>query len=241
MKRLLAVVLMITMCVAFAGCVEDKSVSEAGSEAAQAETAAAEAKEEITVDLTDLYSYRLPAGAEESFDFEKDEGFTGERVFLLNDGDIIVRSFIITDEPDCFPGLVEYLYQDIDTEIGYSEFYDTALATAVDEISDGEGGTFYRKSYFWPSGGSTLCCVSVASYAEDDLKTGDSILGTVKKNSETAHEDWEVPPNAEELLTPSQEEIDQAMMQEAQESMQHQYEEDDQYYDYDTSLGKRGR
>lgn len=235
MKKLFAVVLMITLCVAFAGCVEDKSVSGADSEAA------ADAKEEITVDLTDLYSYTLPADAEESFDFEKGEGVTDERVFLLNDGDIIVRSFIITDEPGCFPGLVEYLYEDIDTDIGYSEFYDTALATAVDEISDGEGGTFYRKSYFWPSGGSTLCCISAASYAEDDLKTGDSILGTVKKNGETAREDWEVPPNAEELLTPSQEEIDQAMMQEAQESMQQYYEEDDQYYDYDTSLGKRGR
>ena len=51
------------------------------------------------------------------------------------------------------------------------------------------------------------------------------------------HDGWEIPPNA----YPSQEEIDQAMMQEAQEAMQNQYEQYEPYYDYDSSLGKRGR
>ena len=51
------------------------------------------------------------------------------------------------------------------------------------------------------------------------------------------HDGWEIPPDA----SPSQEEIDQAMMQEAQEAMQNQYEQYEPYYDYDSSLGKRGR
>ncbi len=55
------------------------------------------------------------------------------------------------------------------------------------------------------------------------------------------HAGWEIPANPEQYLYPSQEEIDQAMMQEAQEAMQKQYEQYEQYYDYDSSLGKRGR
>lgn len=51
------------------------------------------------------------------------------------------------------------------------------------------------------------------------------------------HDGWEIPPDA----YPSQEEIDQAMMQGAQEAMQNQYEQYEPYYDYDSSLGKRGR
>lgn len=53
-------------------------------------------------------------------------------------------------------------------------------------------------------------------------------------------EDWEVPVNANEFLQPSEEELNEIMMQEAQEAMQ-EYEQDEGYYDYDPSLGKRGR
>ena len=54
--------------------------------------------------------------------------------------------------------------------------------------------------------------------------------------------DWDVPANPEQYLVPSEEELQQIMMQDAQEAMaQDYYDYGEGYFDYDSSLGKRGR
>ena len=233
------------------GCAGDSAQSEETSTAKATETeqttTAADTRQEIQ--LSENYSYKPPADAEEETGFETSQGFSDEKRFLLNEGDVAVRSFVITDEENAFPGLVEYLYEDCENaKIGYRGFFDTAIAVADDELQDENGDVVYRRAYFWPDGGDVLCSLSFTAYSKEEAAAaGEDVLGTVKyanadSMGEFGHQDWEIPPNAEDALTPSQEEIDQAMMYDIQQSMM---EAQDDYYegylDYDTSLGKRGR
>lgn len=232
------------------GCAGDSGQSgeTSGAKATETEqTTAADLRQEIQ--LSENYSYKLPEDAEEETDFEESLGFSNERQFMLNEGNVVVRSFVIRDEENAFPGLVEYLYEDCENaKIGYKDFFDTAIAVADDELQDENGDVVYRRAYFWPDGGDVLCSLSFTSYSKEEVAAaGEHVLGTVTyANADSMDEfgqyDWEIPPNAEDALTPSQEEIDQAIMQDIQQSMM---EAQDDYYegylDYDTTLGKRGR
>ncbi len=61
-----------------------------------------------------------------------------------------------------------------------------------------------------------LCgCVDEPAVQETETET---TTETVQTESYPAAEDGEVPPNAEELLVPSQDEIDDAMLHEAQDA-----------------------
>lgn len=60
---------------------------------------------------------------------------------------------------------------------------------------------------------ATVTTTTEAEYSDEDSYSYDE------------SEDWMVPPNAEDLLTPTPEEIDRAMMQDAQEAMQDEYRE----------------
>lgn len=229
------------------GCAGESAETEETSAAKATETeqttAAAEPRQEIK--LSENYSYKLPDEAEEETGFEESEGFSDEKRFMLDGGKVAVRSFVIRGEEDAFPGLVEYLYEDcVNAKIGYRNFFDTAIAVADDELKDENGDVVYRRAYFWPDGGDVLCSLSFTAYEKDKADAaGDDILGTVRyAGTGSGQYGWDVPPNAEETLTPSKEEIDQAMMQDIQQSMM---EAQDDYYegylDYDTTLGKRGR
>jgi len=233
------------------GCAGDSAQSEETSVATATETEqpTTTADSRQVIQLSENYSYKLPEDAEEETDFEESQGFSDERHFMLNGGDIAVRSFVIRDEENAFPGLVEYLYEDCENaKIGYKDFFDTAIAVADDELQDENGDVVYRRAYFWPDGGDVLCSLSFTSYSKEEVAAaGEHVLGTVTyANADSMDEfgqyDWEIPPNAEDALTPSQEEIDQAIMQDIQQSMM---EAQDDYYegylDYDTTLGKRGR
>lgn len=231
------------------GCSNEKAWEKPIEETGVAKGSIAETKSDETdhwreIKLTENYSYWLPDYSEEITNFDSTDGFIDEKRFLLNNDDIEVRSFVITDEEDVFPGLVEALYNDDkNAEISYRSFFDTAVASGDDVVYDAEGNVIYRRAYFWPDGGNVLCSLSVISYSAEDAKVAGEDLLKMVRNTDSDNDVYQIeviPPNAEELHTPSQEEIDQALMYDVQESMQ-EYEFDDEYVDYDSSLGKRGR
>lgn len=248
-KRGIIVFALVCCLLLIPGCSNDNAWEEPTEETEATEKAAADSIADETeqwkeIKLTDNYAYRLPEYSEEITDFEPTDGFVDEKRFLLNNGDIEVRSFVIVDEMDIFPGLVEEIYEGVENaNIGYRSFFDTAAAAADDVVYDTDGEKIYRRAYFWPDGGNVLCSLSVISYSADDAKAaGEDLLKAVRYAGVdgAGYQVGDVPPNANELLTPSQEEINQAMMQDIQESMQ-EYEYDEGYVDYDSSLGKRGR
>ena len=59
-------------------------------------------------------------------------------------------------------------------------------------------------------------CADESAVQETETET--TTTETVQTESYPAAEDGEVPPNAEELLVPSQDEIDDAMLHEAQDA-----------------------
>lgn len=203
------------------GCSDDAAVKEA-EQASEQTLETADAR--IEVILTGNYSYSLPADAEEATSSEKTEDYKNECFYRIKDGAVVVRSFYMKGE-ELFPGYVEYLFENKDVKPGYSNFYDTAIAKAEDTIDDGQGNELYRVSYFWPDGGGTLCSLSFMAYSKEELDVAKTIMKSVKNKSNSNVQDGDAPVGAEEFLTPSQEEIDQMLIEDAQQSTQ-EYDND---------------
>ena len=184
------------------------------------------------------YAFSLPEGAK-FYDSPEGEGFSKDTAYIIDEGNTVIRNFLVEDEPDCFPGLVEYFYEDTDTEPGYSGFFDTALATAEDIVGDANGNAMNRISYFWPDGESTLCCICIMSY-DDCSKLASKLLRSVRYNGESqsafykSHEEYANASAAPWGYTyePSAEEIDQAMLKEAQEAEMNQHDYWDESHCY---------
>ena len=183
-----------------------------------------QSKQSVRVPLTDNYIFFIPSDAVPYDIIPEDDGLANEQILKINEGETLIRSFIITDEPGCFPNLVEYFYKDSDTKVTYSEFFDTSLATAQDETEDSDGRIMYRISYFWPDGTSTLCSISVQSYEQGCLNIADQIINSVEYRGEDNHkteysnESTEIRVDNKGHIIPSQEEINEAMMHEVQEA-----------------------
>ena len=79
-------------------------------------------------------------------------------------------------------------------------------------------------------------CADESAVQEPETET-ETTTESVQPESYPEAESWEVPPNAEESLVPSQDEIDEAMMHDAQEAydeymMEMMEQEDSQYPPY---------
>lgn len=144
---------------------------------------AADTKNNLTqkIKLTENFTFALPENAMESpEDIDTESGFTNERVFVWDERNMVARCFIIPNEPECFPWLVEYFYEESEIKPKYSPFFDTALATAKDIVDDADGNAMYHNAYFWPDGGDTLCCIEVFGYNKGTRKQAKHILESVK-------------------------------------------------------------
>lgn len=216
----------------------EKSTAAVAEETTTAPAATEDKNLSKKINLTDNYAFSLPEGAE-FYDSPEGEGFSKDTAYIIDEGNTVIRSFLVEDEPDCFPGLVEYFYEDTDTEPGYSGFFDTALATAEDIVGDADGNAMNRISYFWPDGESTLCCICIMSY-DDCSKLASKLLRSVRYNGESqsafykSHEEY---ANASEApwgytYEPSAVEIDQAMLKEAQEAEMNQHDYWDESHCY---------
>lgn len=166
----------------------DSEAIESTQETEEQNVATAGVKHNLTqeIELTDNFTFAIPEEAVESpEDVDTESGFTNERVFVWDDRKMVARCFIIPDEPECFPGLVEYFYEDSEAKPEYSAFFDTALATAKDKVNDADGNIMYHNAYFWPDGGETLCCVEVFGYNKGTRKQAKQIFESVKYKGES--------------------------------------------------------
>ncbi len=121
--------------------------------------------------ITDNFSFKIPEGSTK-LEPRLGEAYSNEKAFAYEEANgnrVYITSFAVEDEPDCFPDLAEYLvYQgDKNATMGYTSFEDTAMAKSQATGFNADNEKLYVTGYWWPDGGSTLCCVEVASYAKE--------------------------------------------------------------------------
>ena len=135
-----------------------------------------------TIELTDNYSFTIPDSFKKQ-DFKHYEGYKNETGYFDEDTGNTIHSFIIVDEPNCFPDLVEEICEG--TKLSYSEFFDTAMATSIYTDTDRDGNQLYCKTFLWPDGPSTLCCIDIASYNKDHKTLDNIVKSFIQYNGQT--------------------------------------------------------
>lgn len=208
---------------------EEETEYLASEEDATAEDETEEALKEVRI--TENYSFYILEDAEDISDTQEDlPGFTQEKCYETGNG-VLVRSYIAENEPDCFPGLVEHLYEGTGIEPGYRSFFNTALAAAESDEKDANGNSVHCISYYWPDGGDTLCCLEVFTYDEKDKGYGEKLINSVTYRG--MHYKQTEPPYG--MNYPTEDEMDKAMFRDAQDAWEREMQQ--QYEDYDESSG----
>lgn len=201
---------------------------------ASEENTAADGKTEENlkeVKITENYSFYIPEDAEDISDIQEDlPGFTQEKCYETGNG-VLVRSYIAENEPDCFPRLVEHLYEGTGIEPGYRFFFNTALAATESDEKDANGNSVHCISYYWPDGGDTLCCLEVFTYDEKDRAYGEKLINSVTYKG--MHYKQTEPPYG--MKYPTEDAMDKAMLRDAQNAWERELQQ--QYEDQDESPG----
>ena len=235
MRATVICVVAICSLILFAGCTDatdttnTTGATEPTETTVSTETATSEeVARDRTVKLTGNYSYKIPG------DFVKTEGtFEANalkaKCFTDSEETIQIKSWII-DGDFLFPDDVEALEGDDDTEIGYGDLYNTAIAKITDSTTDENGASVYRTRYVWPDGPEHTCFIEITSQDEDYSDLVKQIRGSIRN----ANADADCGPYGFiEDGTPTEEEIDKALLEDAQDAyeeyMWDQMEPEDEY------------
>ena len=229
-----AVICVVAICclTLFAGCTDATDTTNtivATDPTVPKETATSEeVVESRTVKLTGNYSYQIPG------DYVKAEGTFEEnalkaKCFTDSEETIQIKSWII-DGDFLFPDDVEALADDDDTEIGYGSLYNTAIAKVTDSATDENGASVYRTRYVWPDGPEHTCFIEITSQEKDYGDLVKQIRGSIRN----ANADADCGPYGFiDDGTPTAEEIDKALLEDAQDAyeeyMWDQMEPEDEY------------
>lgn len=154
----------------------EKDASEIAIEAACPGTIISE-----TVQLTDKFGVGIPEGYNE-IKIKPTEGRTNESKYLAKNGNSIY-SYILTDKPDCFPDLVKSYCEGID--LRYYDLFNSTVAISTDSRIDKAGKQVYRKTFWWPDGKSTLCCVTINSYKKSFGRLDEAIKYSISRNGKS--------------------------------------------------------
>ena len=205
------------------GCAGDRAEPEETSTAKATETeqttTVADSRQEIQ--LSENYSYKLPAGFTET-EGEFADFVKSGKCFLSDDENLQIRSWIV-DDGFRFPDEVEAMAEEEGWELGYGGLYDTAIAKATGSIEQGDE-TFYLTLFVWPDGPDTGCFVEISSPNEVDSDLINEIRASIHCSNAPSDTDT-YGFHGEWTDVPSQEEIDHAMLQEAQEAYEDQMED----------------
>lgn len=185
-----------------------------------------EATENKIIKLTDNYSYKLPDGFDEA-DEIFDETVSETNCFATPDMTRQIRSWVY-DGDFLFPEDVDAMNDGDDVQIGYGGLYDTAIARVTDKIEE-DRKTIYRTLFIWPDGADRMCFIDLASYNEDYGDFEREIRESIR-NSNAPSGTGTYGFYGEYSGVPSDEEIDNAMLQDAQDAYEdymHDLEEPD--------------
>ena len=212
----IAIMVLIIGALFMTGCVENKSASSMNEETMNTTENTSEPVESSKIKLTDNYSYKLPEGfveAEEIFDDTVSE----TNCFATPDMTKQIRRWVY-DGDFLFPDDVEAMNKDGNVQIGYGGLYDTAIARVTDK-TEKNGKTIYRTLFVWPDGADHMCFIDLASFNEDYNDFEREIRESIRnRNAPSGTGTYGF--HGEYPGVPSEEEIDNAMLQDAQEAYQ---------------------
>lgn len=245
---LIVYVMMSLVCLAGCGSVGSSSedvTSETTTEVAQTETSqtagdagaasgaddgtavgSGEEKDSNRIYITDQYSYQLPDGFQE-VEADFGERFVNQKRFISEDGVYQIRSFSDVQENFPFPDAVVGMFEGKDADIDYTEefIFDELLLRVRHSETDSHGERFYFTTLLWMDGSDKLCWLEIFSPQREQDELAEQLYGSIGVDDVDSYIGIPQPtPNYNPA--PSKEELDRAMLEDAQRRAAEQYEQD---------------
>ena len=194
------------------------------SESSVQETAGREVADK-TIKVSENYSYTLPEEFVEADEPAFEAYDINARFFVADEGERQIRSWANYSGEYRLEDAVE-VWQDDGATVEYEQLENAELVVVTNSVKQ-DSETVYLKLLAWMGESDHACLIEIASFDEDFDDLTDKI-----KNSIAYHDSGTVPPGYSGQ--PSQEEIDNAMLHNAQEAMEKDYEElqRNEYYYY---------